>query len=105
VHRRTCTKAFDSDPERRVEIAWDAKAKINRPVQVKVTTQNKLGILATIGQTFHEQGINISEASCRAGDDGKATNVFTFPCTDLTQLKNVMRRLQKIPGVVAVDRV
>ena len=105
VHRRTCPKAFDSDPERRVEIAWDSKAKINRPVQVKVTTQNKLGILATIGQTFHEQGINISEASCRAGDDGKATNVFTFPCTDLTQLKNVMRRLQKIPGVVAVDRV
>ncbi len=105
VHRRNCPKAFDSDPERRVEISWDSKAKINRPVQVKVTTQNRLGILATIGQTFHEQGINISEASCRATDDGRATNVFTFLCSDLTQLKNVMRRLQKIPGVVGVDRV
>jgi GTP pyrophosphokinase len=97
VHRRNCPKAFDSDPERRVEISWDSKAK--------VTTQNRLGILATIGQTFHEQGINISEASCRATDDGRATNVFTFLCSDLTQLKNVMRRLQKIPGVVGVDRV
>jgi guanosine-3',5'-bis(diphosphate) 3'-pyrophosphohydrolase len=105
VHRRTCSKAFDSDPERRVEVAWDSKARINRPVQVKVTTQNRLGILATIGQTFHEQGINISEAQCRAGDDGRATNVFTFLCSDLSQLKNVMRRLQKIPGVVGVDRV
>jgi len=105
VHRRTCTKAFDADPDRRVEITWDAKAKINRPVQVKVTTQNKLGILATIGSTFHEQGINISEAQCRAGDDGRATNVFTFLCSDLSQLKNVMRRLQKIPGVVQVERV
>ncbi len=105
VHRRTCPKAFDTDPERRVEISWDARAKINRPVQVKVTTQNRLGILATIGQTFHEQGINISEASCRAGDDGRATNVFTFLCSDLNQLKSVMRRLQKIPGVVSVERV
>jgi guanosine-3',5'-bis(diphosphate) 3'-pyrophosphohydrolase len=105
VHRRTCSKAFDSDPERRVEVAWDSKARINRPVQVKVTTQNRLGILATIGQTFHEQGINISEAQCRAGDDGRATNLFTFLCSDLSQLKNVMRRLQKIPGVVGVDRV
>jgi GTP pyrophosphokinase len=105
VHRRNCPKAFDTDPERRVEITWDAKAKINRPVQVKVTTQNRLGILATIGQTFHEQGINISEAACRATDDGRATNVFTFLCTDLNQLKNVMRRLQKIPGVVGVERV
>ncbi|MFO0556065.1 MAG: bifunctional (p)ppGpp synthetase/guanosine-3',5'-bis(diphosphate) 3'-pyrophosphohydrolase [Polyangiaceae bacterium] len=105
VHRRGCPKAFDTDPERRVEITWDAKAKINRPVQVKVTTQNRLGILATIGQTFHEQGINISEAQCRAGDDGRATNVFTFLCSDLNQLKSVMRRLQKIAGVVAVERV
>ncbi len=104
VHRRTCTKAFDTDPERRVDITWDAKAKINRPVQVKVTTQNRLGILATIGQTFHEQGINISEAQCRAGDDGRAMNLFTFLCSDLNQLKNVMRRLQKIPGVVNVER-
>ncbi len=105
VHRRNCPKAFDTDPERRVEITWDAKARINRPVQVKVTTQNRLGILATIGTTFHEQGINISEASCRATDDGRATNVFTFLCSDLNQLKNVMRRLQKIPGVVGVERV
>jgi guanosine-3',5'-bis(diphosphate) 3'-pyrophosphohydrolase len=105
VHRRSCTKAFDSDPERRVEVSWDSKARINRPVQVKVVTQNRLGILATIGQTFHEQGINISEAQCRADDDGRATNIFTFLCSDLTQLKNVMRRLQKIPGVVGVDRV
>ncbi|MBL9021279.1 MAG: bifunctional (p)ppGpp synthetase/guanosine-3',5'-bis(diphosphate) 3'-pyrophosphohydrolase [Myxococcales bacterium] len=105
VHRRNCPKAFDTDPDRRVEITWDAKARINRPVQVKVTTQNRLGILATIGTTFHEQGINISEASCRATDDGRATNVFTFLCSDLNQLKNVMRRLQKIPGVVGVERV
>jgi len=105
VHRRTCTKAFDLDPERRVEISWDANAKINRPVQVKVMTANRPGILATVGQTFHEQGINISEANCRAGDDGRATNIFTFLCSDLSQLKKVMQRLQKIPGVVGVDRV
>ncbi len=30
IHRRGCPKAFDTDPERRVEISWDAKAKINR---------------------------------------------------------------------------
>ncbi len=105
VHRRNCPKALDSDPERRVEIAWDAKAKINRPVQVRVLTANRPGILATIGQTFHEQGINISEATCRASDDGRAANTFTFLCSDLAQLKSVIRRLQKISGVTAVERV
>jgi GTP pyrophosphokinase len=37
--------------------------------------------------------------------DGKAVNVFTFVCQDLTQLKSVMRALQKkVQGVVAVER-
>ncbi|MFO0758221.1 MAG: bifunctional (p)ppGpp synthetase/guanosine-3',5'-bis(diphosphate) 3'-pyrophosphohydrolase [Byssovorax sp.] len=104
VHRRNCPKAFDTDPERRVEISWDSRAKINRPVQVKVMTANRPGILATVGHTFHEQGINISEATCRAGDDGRAMNTFTFLCSDLAQLKNVIRQLQRIPGVMAVER-
>ena len=104
IHRRGCPKAFDTDPERRVEIAWDSKAKINRAVQLRVVTANRPGILATVGQTFSAQGINISEANCRAGDDGRAVNVFTFVCSDLTQLKVVMKALQKVQGVVAVDR-
>ncbi|UQA56042.1 RelA/SpoT family protein [Polyangium aurulentum] len=104
VHRRNCPKALDTDPDRRVEISWDARAKINRPVQLRVMTANRPGILATVGQTFHEQGINISEATCRASDDGRATNTFTFLCSDLAQLKGVIRQLQRIPGVMAVER-
>ena len=104
IHRRGCTKAFDTDPERRVEIQWDSKAKINRTVQLKVVTQNRVGILATVGSTFSAQGINITEANCRAGDDGRAVNIFTFMCQDLNQLKNVMRALQQVAGVVGVER-
>lgn len=105
VHRRGCPKAFDTDPERRVDISWDAKARIDRPVQLRVTTANRPGILATVGQTFSGQGINISEATCRTGDDGRAVNTFTFVCGDLNKLKDVMRALQKVEGVVGVDRV
>jgi len=105
IHRRECQKAFDTDPERRVDVQWDTKAKINRPVQICVTTANKPGILAVVSQTFSAQSINISEANCRAGDDGRARNVFTFHCSDLTQLKSVMKALQKVTGVVEVSRI
>ncbi|MBW2457451.1 MAG: ACT domain-containing protein, partial [Deltaproteobacteria bacterium] len=105
VHRRECQKAFEADPVRRVAISWDPKAKINRPVKVTVITANRPGILATVGHTFHELGINITEATCRAGDDGRATNTFTFLCRDLGQFKGVLRHLEKIEGVVDVGRV
>jgi GTP pyrophosphokinase len=104
IHRRGCPKAFDTDPERRVEITWDSKARINRSVQLRVVTANLPGILANVGQSFMAQGINISEANCRASDDGRAINLFSFVCEDLQQLKTVMRALQKVKGVVAVER-
>ena len=31
VHRRDCPKAFDTDPERRVEISWDAQGEDQPP--------------------------------------------------------------------------
>ncbi len=105
VHRRECPKAFDTDPERRIEVTWDSKAKINRPVQISVTTTNKPGILATVSQTLSAHRVNISEANCRSGDDGRAHNTFTFHCTDLSQLKNVMKAIGKLSGVVEVARV
>jgi GTP pyrophosphokinase len=105
VHRRECKKAFDTDPERRIEVAWDSRAKINRPVQLSVTTTNRPGILAHVSQTFSGQQINITEANCRTGDDGRALNVFTFHCSDISQLKNVMKALGKVNGVVHVARV
>ncbi|MGZ3475735.1 MAG: RelA/SpoT family protein [Polyangiales bacterium] len=105
VHRRGCPKAFEADPDRRVEISWDSKAKINRPVQLKVVTANRPGILATVGSTFHGMNVNITEANCRADPDGRAVNMFTFEIGDVNQLKGVMRALGKVQGVVSVERI
>lgn len=105
VHRRGCGKAFDADPERRVEITWDAKAKIDREVQIKVTATNKTGILADVGQTFSDLKVNVIEANCRAGDDGRAISLFTFNCSDMAKLRDVMRAIGKVRGVTAVERI
>lgn len=105
VHRRECPKAFDTDPERRIEVTWDSRAKVNRPVSISVITNNRPGILANISQTLSSQRVNISEANCRANDDGRAENTFTFHCGDLSQLRGVMKALGKLQGVVSVTRV
>jgi GTP pyrophosphokinase len=104
IHRRDCVHAFEADPQRRVEVSWDPKAKINRLVRLMVVTANRPGILATVGQTFQGRGINITEATCKTGDTGRATNTFSFQCTDLGQLKEIIRSLQRIDGVIGVER-
>jgi GTP diphosphokinase / guanosine-3',5'-bis(diphosphate) 3'-diphosphatase len=104
VHRRECKKAFDTDPERRIEVNWDTRAKVNRPVSISVITNNRPGILANISQTLSSQRVNISEANCRSDGDGRAHNTFTFQCGDVAQLRGVMKALTKLTGVVSVQR-
>src|SRR5215470_3065142 len=105
VHTRDCQKALDLDPERRVEVEWDGKSKAQRPVTIQVVCADKPGLLAVISQSFLEGGVNISQAHCRATDDNRAVNTFQFNVSDLDQLKNVMRSLQRISGVYSVERI
>jgi GTP pyrophosphokinase len=105
VHRRDCPKAFDTDPERRVDITWDTSIKSSRQVQVRIFSDDRPGVLAALGQTFQTKGVNVSQAICKAGDDGKAINTFYFPCADVTQLKGIIGALKKIAGVFKVERV
>ena len=105
VHRRDCKKAFDTtDPARRVEISWGPSTSIRRPVSLCVTTRNSPGTLARVSQAFSTHKINLSEANCRASDDGSAQNTFTFLAEDLEQLRGVMKALSRVQGVVSVER-
>jgi len=105
VHTRECSKALDLDPARRVDVEWDAKARAPRPVSVQVICADKPGLLADISKTFSEVGVNISQAHCRATDDERAVNTFQFTVRDLDELKNVIRALQRIPGVYSAQRL
>lgn len=105
IHRRECPRAFDTDPERRIDVSWDSRAKLNRPVSISVVTNNKPGILAEISQTLSSQRVNISEANCQTDHEGRAQNRFTFHCSDLAQLRSVMKAIGKLNGVVSVSRV
>jgi guanosine-3',5'-bis(diphosphate) 3'-pyrophosphohydrolase len=105
VHRRDCDKALDLDPDRRVDVEWDGASKTQHEVTIQVLCADKPGLLAHISQTFTDQNVNISQAHCRATDDGRAVNTFKTQVKDLDQLKTVIRALSRIKGVYSVDRV
>jgi guanosine-3',5'-bis(diphosphate) 3'-pyrophosphohydrolase len=105
VHMRDCPKALDLDPERRIDVEWDVKAKVSHPVAIQVLSADKPGILAHISQSFSDSGINITQAHCRTMEDGRAVNTFHATVADLDQLKSVIRALSRISGVYSVERV
>ena len=105
VHTQTCEKTRGIDPERRVDVAWDVRGDLKRPVSLRVVTNDRPGILAEISHIFSEAGMNISQASCRTTAPGeRAINDFEVTVGDLKQLTSVIRSIERIDGVQTVQR-
>jgi GTP pyrophosphokinase len=105
VHAKVCPTAMEQDEERRIDVQWDGDHKTARPVTVQVVCADKPGLLALISQTFNEHGINIAQANCRSLDEKRAVNTFKVSVVDTDQLQKLIRALQKISGVFAVQRM
>jgi len=105
VHTVSCDKTQGIDPERRVDVAWDVRSDLRRPVSLRVITDDRPGILARISQIISEAGMNISQASCKTTSPGeRAVNEFEIAVGDVKQLTSVIRSIEKIEGVQTVQR-
>jgi len=104
VHRRGCPRVLELDPERRVQVSWADDVRVDLPVSLRVTTDDRAGILASVSSVFSSKGVSISEASCLS-KDGRAENMFHFRVGDIDRLREIMRGVAKVKGVLDVERV
>ena len=105
IHAVDCDKALQLDPERKVDVHWDTRSSVPRSVQLKVVTEDKPGLLATMSQTFSGAGVNILNANCKTRKDSRATNMFLVTVRDAEQLRRVMKDIENLSGVHSVERV
>jgi guanosine-3',5'-bis(diphosphate) 3'-pyrophosphohydrolase len=105
VHTADCEKALATDPQRRVDVSWNTSGEFKRPVSLRVLTQDRPGLLAEISQAFSKRGVNISQANCRATGDDRAVNTFEVTISDLKQLTELMRSIERLSGVYSVERI
>ncbi len=104
VHRRGCPRVLELDPERRVQVSWADDVEVDLPVSLRVMTDDRAGILASVSSVFSANGVSISEASCLS-KDGRAENMFHFRVGDIDRLREIMRGVAKLKGVLDVERV
>ena len=108
IHRADCEKAFEVDQARRIDVEWTvdtAPEGVERTVRVRVISQDIPGLLKHMSEAFATRGINIHNAQIRTTKDKKAVCVFDVSVRDTAQLSQVMQDLQKINGIIGVDRI
>ena len=108
VHTIACERIAFLEPERQIDVHWDAEAikdkDVNRTIRVEVISSDSRGLLADMSNAISVEGVNIKEAHCRT-EHGKAVNLFDLIVTDVTQLDRAMQRVRKVPGVLKVTRL
>jgi GTP pyrophosphokinase len=108
VHTADCpnTVSLMADPERQIAVSWDGRRKEAHPVQIRVEiSKDRPGMLAEITAAISGTNTNIAHAEIRVTKERTGVNTFVLEVSDLQQLQAVMQAIQKVDGVVGVERM
>ncbi len=109
IHNRNCPNvpkeiSMSNEPERWVKATWDANVKEDFNATLSVVCIDKVGLLAEISGKFAEMRVMIHSVNMRAIKDGRAIMNVTITVGGAEHLKSVMAKIQKIDGVLLVER-
>jgi guanosine-3',5'-bis(diphosphate) 3'-pyrophosphohydrolase len=105
IHTSDCQLALESDPERRIDVAWNREKSSVLPVKIRVLCHDVKGILANITMAITTCEANIASAHIQSTIDQRGENIFEVNVVDLTHLQKVMNAIMKVKGVIKVERL
>ncbi|WP_297566491.1 bifunctional (p)ppGpp synthetase/guanosine-3',5'-bis(diphosphate) 3'-pyrophosphohydrolase [uncultured Arcanobacterium sp.] len=107
VHRTDCPNvtSLEKQPDRFINIAWEAAAEGPFLVQVQVEALDRKGLLADVTRVFSEHDINMLSGSINTSTSRIARSNFTFQMADPRHLQQVLKELRKIEGVHDAYRI
>lgn len=105
VHRSTCVNALKMNPERRIDIEWNAEATETFPANFQVTSYDRVGLLADIVGCITKNNANILSANTQTDNDRHVESSFSIAVESTEHLKRILSSIKKIKNVQGVKRV
>jgi len=108
IHTHDCNaiSKFKLDPDKWLDVEWDADDKRLFRVDLRVVVVNERGMLAKLAAGISDAGSNIDNVSAEEPDGSQYTTInFTVQVHNRVHLAELMRNLRKIPEVVRMNRL
>ncbi len=105
IHGGGCTNLLHIDNDRMIDVAWDNRVQVTRPVIIEVLCKNEKGLLADMTRVIMSADANISSAEAGTNVDDKSACVFVIEVKGAAHLKEITNSLMKIRRVFGVQRV
>jgi GTP pyrophosphokinase len=106
VHSKNCPNVENLlyEADRRIPVEWAGSAHAEFPVRLRIITEDRPGMLASITSIISETGANIRTFES-GGEDIRARIEVALDVRDRKQLEHILARIKRIPGVFDIERV
>ncbi|MDG2293076.1 MAG: TGS domain-containing protein, partial [Methylophilaceae bacterium] len=108
IHTHDCVAIgkFKLDPDKWLDVEWDAGDKRLFRVDLRIIVVNERGMLAKLAAGISDAGSNIDNVSAEESDGSQYSVInFTVQVHDRVHLAELIRNLRKIPEVVRINRL
>jgi GTP pyrophosphokinase len=105
VHTASCNRVEAGDLNRGVSVEWNSEFSFKHPVNIRVITHDRPGILSQISKSITGIGVNIRSALAKSLQDRKGSFVFEVEVKDYSELLKTISTLEGLEEVIAVNRI
>lgn len=110
IHKRDCCNVPADlhnceEPERWIEAYWANEHTESFQASLEILTVDRNGMLADVTVALANMHVGIASVNARTTRDGKSLMDLTVMIESAEHLKNICLKLQKVNGVISVDRV
>ncbi len=105
VHRANCVNALKVNPDRQIDVQWSEETTETYPVQIRVRSYDRVGLLADIAEGISKNGANIINATTETNNNRDVDSYFTITVEGTEHLRKVLSTLKKVKYVQEVRRV
>jgi guanosine-3',5'-bis(diphosphate) 3'-pyrophosphohydrolase len=105
IHRVDCPNVLNlaDDPERRVEIQWEAESGERFFVRLELEGTDRRGLVADIAHVISQSNTNMRSVNVQAEEMG-VRGEFVVEVEDLEHLRKVVKAIKRVKGVISIER-
>jgi (p)ppGpp synthase/HD superfamily hydrolase len=108
IHRQDCTNVESIPRERRLPVRWNPKPdgdRQNFPVQLRIETIDRVGILKDILMRLSDGGINVSDARVKTAVGRPACIDLRVELQGADQLTRTLAQIRSMADVIGIARI
>lgn len=104
IHRGDCTRYDTGDVGRQIHVEWNPEFSFKHPVNIRVITHDRPGILSSISKCINNMNVNIRSAIAKSTQDRKGSFVFEIEVKDYSELLKTISGIESLEEVISVAR-